>query len=134
MSISGLGSPTSLSAGAVRASSSLIGSTSTSRARTEFDNLTDSDRDLIYSVTGNKIEPGFDPTNQPFNLFAAQIAHDRTRGALGPGQDVSAAYLKQVSHQYDGVSDGANPFASPYLEKALEYLSRKGNTRLDVNA
>jgi hypothetical protein len=102
------------------------------RATTDFDRLTDADRELIRQATGQRIAPGFDPAKEPASGFAAAIAADRASGLLAPGQEVTAMYLKDRSHRYDRVP-GPNPF-TPYLEKAFAYLAGTGRRTMDVTA
>ncbi|MFD1364474.1 hypothetical protein [Actinoplanes sichuanensis] len=89
---------------------------------------------MIEAATGQKIEPGFDPTKQATSIFAATIAADRATGRLSPGQQITAAYLNDLNRQYEQGSTGMNPIAL-YLDKALAYLNQRGDRRtVDVNA
>lgn len=100
--------------------------------REETASLTDGDRELIFQATGQRIGVG---TNQGWiNSLAAAIASDRASGQLGPGQEITAFYLKDLSRRYDQSATGRNP-VSGYLEPALRYLSQHGGgTRLDLKA
>ena len=99
--------------------------------RNDFASLTDTDRELIFQVTGQRVGPGFDPARESTTSFAASLAAERAAGHLTPGQDVTAVYLKDLSRRYDR-APGANPIA-PYLDKALTYLART-TRRVDVSA
>ncbi|AEV86352.1 hypothetical protein ACWT_5334 [Actinoplanes sp. SE50] len=102
-------------------------------ARDDAASLTDRDRELIYQATGQRIGDG--PKNAGWiNSLAAAIAADRAAGRLAPGQEVTAAYLKDLSRRYDQGGTGRNPVAG-YLEPALRHLSRRDDgNRLDVTA
>ena len=101
--------------------------------RNDFDSLTGSDREPIYQVTGQRVAPGFDPHREPPSAFAAILAAERASGRLAPGQDASALYLKDLNRRYERTG-GPNPM-TPYLTKALDYLSRAGSARrIDVSA
>ena len=96
--------------------------------RNDLDRLTATDRELIFQVTGQRIQPGMD---QP-TPFAAGIAADRTSGRLLPGQEVTAVYLKDLDHRYQQAG-GTSPVAE-YLDQAVTYLARTGARRIDVTA
>lgn len=98
----------------------------------DFDSLTSSDRELIRHATGQRIEPGFDAHHTPTSMFAVQIAMSRAHGELGPGQDVTAGFLTDLSNRYDQGDPASNPIA-PFLDKALAYLQARGGPRVDVN-
>lgn len=105
-----------------------------------LDTLTDADRELIYNVTGQLVEPGFETSKDPASAFALEIAHQRTTGLLGPGHEVSASMLKDLSRQYDDAHLTAigqpahNPIA-PFLSASLAFLiSREGTGHVDVTA
>jgi hypothetical protein len=100
-------------------------------AREDAASLTDRDRELILSATGQTIKPG-EPTTGWINSLAAAIAADRAAGRLAPGQEVTPAYLKDLSRRYDS-NGGRNPVAG-YLEPALRHLAQQGGSRLDVSA
>jgi len=100
--------------------------------RNDFDHLTGADRELIYQTTGQRVVPGFDPAREPTTTFAAALAAERAAGRLAPGQPVTGVYLKDLNRRFDR-SGGANP-VGPYLDKALDYLSRSGPRRIDVSA
>ena len=100
--------------------------------RNDFDQLTGADRELIYQATGQRVAPGFDPTREPTTTFAAAIAAERAAGRLAPGQPVTAVYLKDLNRRF-ARAGAANP-VGPYLDKALDYLSRSGARRIDVSA
>ncbi|MDI6101008.1 hypothetical protein QLQ12_20555 [Actinoplanes sp. NEAU-A12] len=96
--------------------------------------LTDRDRELIYQATGQNIRPG-EANAGWINSLATAIAADRATGRLGPAQEITAAYLKDLFRRYDQSPTGRNPIAG-YLEPALRHLDRHGggNGRLDVTA
>ena len=101
--------------------------------RNDFDSLTGGDRELIYQVTGQRVTPGFDPHREQPSAFAAILAAERASGRLAPGQEASALYLKDLNRRYE-LTGGPNPM-TPYLGKALDYLSRGGGARrIDVSA
>ncbi|MFF0373292.1 hypothetical protein [Actinoplanes missouriensis] len=102
-------------------------------AREDAASLTDRDRELILQATGQSIKPG-EPNAGWINSLAAAIAADRTAGRLAPGQEVTAAYLRDLSRRYDRAG-GRNPVAG-YLEPALRHLEKQGagGGRLDVSA
>ena len=99
---------------------------------TDFDHLSDGDRELIRQTTGERILPGYDPAHEKPSRFAAAIAADRTAGLLAPGQEVTTYYLKDLSHRYDR-GTAPNPIA-PYMDRAVSYLSTHGGARIDVTA
>ncbi|KUL28902.1 hypothetical protein [Actinoplanes awajinensis] len=101
-------------------------------AHDDADALSDRDRELIYQATGQRIDPG-QRSSGWINSLAGAIAADRTAGRLAPGQEVTPAYLKDLSRRYDQATPGRNPVAG-YLEPALRYLSQRGDGRLDVTA
>ncbi|MEU8813275.1 hypothetical protein [Actinoplanes sp. NPDC048796] len=102
-------------------------------ARTDFDSLTGSDRELIFQVTGQRVGPGFDPAKDHPTAFAAIIAAERASGRLAPGQDASALYVKDLNRRYERTG-GPNPVA-PYMAKALAYLAQTtAARRIDVSA
>ena len=100
--------------------------------RNDFDHLTGADRELIYHATGRRVAPGFDPARESTTTFAAALAAERAAGRLAPGQRVTAVYLKDLNRRFDRTG-GANP-VTPYLAKALDYLSRIGLSGVDVSA
>ncbi len=102
------------------------------RAGNDFDQLTESDRELIYSVTGQRVSPGFDVEQEPPTRFAATIAADRATGRLTAGQEVTAVYLKDVHQQYERA--GATSPVAEHLDAAVAYLARIGARRIDVTA
>jgi len=100
--------------------------------RSEFDQLTAADRELIFQATGQRVGPGFDPTKEAATGFAAALAHERAVGRLVPGQPATAVYLKDLNRRYQR-ADGPNPVAA-HLDRALDYLARSGSRRIDVSA
>lgn len=102
----------------------------------DYDLLTSSDRELIYQTTGQKMQPGFDPSRGGVtSIFAGQIAMDRRLGRLSVGQDVSAAYLKDTARLYnDAGNSTGNPFSGQQMDKALKYLAEHSARRMDVTA
>ena len=101
-------------------------------ARNDFDSLTGADRELIHRVTGQRVGVGFDPAREPTTGFAAALAAERAAGRLQPGQPVTAVYLKDLNRRYERF-DGPNPI-TPYLDKAVAFLSARGARRIDVSA
>jgi hypothetical protein len=102
-------------------------------ARDDAASLSQRDRELILQATGQRIEAG-KPKTGWINSLAAAIASDRAAGRLAPGQEVTPAYLKDLSRRYDDAAPGRNPVAG-YLEPALRYLAQHGGgNRLDVTA
>jgi hypothetical protein len=99
--------------------------------RNDFDQLTVTDRELIFQATGQRLGPGFDPAREGTTGFAAALAAERAAGRLLPGQEATAVFLKDLNRRYERA--GANPIA-PYLDRALEYLTRSGARRIDVTA
>ena len=99
--------------------------------------LTASDRELIYQATGWRMPDGFGENPGQDGLhpqMAGMLALDRHAGRLGPGQDVTAAYIKDMAQQYQRASlDGSNPYRGEEWDKALAYLESKGR-RTDVSA
>jgi hypothetical protein len=102
-------------------------------ARDDAAALTRRDRELIYQATGQQIGEGQAGAGW-INSLAAAIAADRTAGRLASGQEVTPAYLRDLSRRWDQAAPGRNPVAG-YLEPALRYLSQRGDgSRLDVTA
>ncbi|GAA2855869.1 hypothetical protein Acy02nite_08600 [Actinoplanes cyaneus] len=102
-------------------------------ARDDAASLTERDRELIYQATGQQIGEG-QPNAGWINSLAAAIAADRAAGRLAPGQEVTPAYLRDLSRRWEQAAPGRNPVAG-YLEPALRYLSQRGDgNRLDVTA
>jgi len=100
--------------------------------RNDFDQLTRTDRELIYQATGQRVAPGFDPAREATSGFAAAIAADRAAGRLAPGQDVTGVYLKDLDRRYQRAG-GVNPIG-PHLDRAVAYLASSGGRRIDVTA
>ncbi|NYD99288.1 hypothetical protein BJY21_000473 [Kineosphaera limosa] len=99
----------------------------------DLDHLTDSDLDLIYAVTGERI---FRPTPhgrpaQAVTPFTRQIAVDRRSGALLPHVEVSAQYLVRTGAVIEA-NGGVNPFTGLHLQRALAYLASRREGRIDV--
>jgi hypothetical protein len=92
-------------------------------ARSDAEHLSGADRQLIRHVTGER---------EPTSGFAAAIAADRAAGRLAPGQEVTVVYLKDLERRY-ARAGGPNP-VTPYLVKAVAYLSRIGARSIDVTA
>lgn len=103
-------------------------------AREDAASLTDRDRELIYQATGQRIRAG-EANAGWINSLAAAIAADRAAGRLGPTQEITAMYLKDLFRRYDQSPTGRNPIAG-YLEPALRHLEQTGagGGRLDVTA
>jgi hypothetical protein len=95
---------------------------------TNFDHLTGADRELIFRATGQRV----DPARESPSAFATALAAERASGRLALGQPVTAVYLKDLNRRFNRAG-GANP-VEPYLDKALDYLSRSGPRRIDVTA
>jgi hypothetical protein len=100
--------------------------------RNAFDDLTAADRELIFQATGQRLAPGFDPVRESTTGFAAALAAERAAGRLAPGQPVTAVYLKDLNRRCER-APGPNPL-TPYLDKAVAYLSRGGARRFDISA
>lgn len=100
-----------------------------------YDYLTDADRELIFQATGRRVEPGFDPRKGGLtSIFAHQVATDRRLGVLAPGQDISAAYLRDGALRYEAAKTGFNPFSGPIMDKALAYVAAHSGGHVDVGA
>jgi hypothetical protein len=133
MSISGFGVPPAARPSSVNGPNQ---ARSTSGVTPELTNpmtsLTGSDRELIFQATGQRIDKDFDGTQQTAPMFAFDLANARTNGTLKQGQDVTISYLKTESHRYDK-QGGVNPIA-PYLDKAIDFLKKRGGPSVDLNA
>lgn len=92
------------------------------------DHLTAADRDLIFQVTGERVDPAHPGTTG----FAAVLAAERAVGRLAIGQEVTAVYLKDLNRRYERAS-GPNPLDG-HLDKAIGVLTRGGAPRIDVTA
>jgi hypothetical protein len=131
MSVSGLGS-TPARRPTFRTPPRAVRPVAAVEARNVFDGLTAADRELIFQVTGQRLEPGFDPARESVSRFAASIAGDRAAGRLAPGQEVTAVYLKDLDRRY-ARAGGPNPIGA-HLDSAVGYLARTGVRRIDVTA
>lgn len=88
----------------------------------ELAGLTDSDRELVRVVTGERlpeVEPG---CGVLISFFALQIAADRLVGPLTDHDDVSIAYLEDAYTAYEGCPVGS-PVSGDLLDLALAYLA-----------
>lgn len=98
----------------------------------DLDHLTDSDLDLIYAVTGERIyrnAPRDEP--QPVTAFTRQIGVDRRNGTLAPQTEVTAQYLVRTGAVIEA-NGGMNPFSGLHLQRALTYLASRRDGRIDV--
>jgi len=91
--------------------------------------LTPSDREIVFQATGHRV----DEDSQLVSMFAVAIAQDRKNGYLSAGQDVSAAYLKEMATTYANKQYDQSYGAA--TSKALAYLATLTPlTGIDVTA
>lgn len=88
----------------------------------ELVGLTDSDRELIRVVTGERLPDSAPDCGIAVSFFALQIAADRLVGPLTDGDDVSIAYLEDAYTAYESCTVG-NPVSGDLLDLALAYLA-----------
>ncbi len=55
-------------------------------------------------------------------------------GTITPGQDISAAYLRDGALKYERANTGCNPFSGPIMDKALAYVAAHSGGHVDVGA
>lgn len=102
----------------------------------DFRYLSDSDKDLLGVVTGERIDPGITDRVGAASAFAQQLALDRRTGDLAPGQDVTAVYLRNASAEIDRANAGRpgfrNPYSGPFMDRAIAHLEATGRGRADI--
>ncbi len=108
-------------------------STATSQANRDdgaryLGSLTASDRELVFQATGVRVDT--DPS-KPVPLLAVQIGMDRSNGAFSGGQDVSIAYLQNLSGTYSS-GPAFNQAMVDQLQKAMDWLRSAGHNGVDV--
>ena len=89
------------------------------------DELTTSDRELIYRATGQTLDSS---TTLP--PLARHVAIDRRTGVLRADQPVSISYLKGL----EAANSQFLPVWGDSLDRAIRYLSENAGARLDVLA
>lgn len=88
----------------------------------ELDRLTESDRELVHVVTGERLPRWVPDDGIPVSFFVLQLAVDRAVGPLADGRDVSITYVEDVYDAYEhGCADG-NPFSGELFDFALAFL------------
>ncbi len=96
----------------------------------ELSGLTDSDRELIFVATSERIPDPVPDEGMLVSFYVLQIAMDRIAGPLSDGRDVSIPYAEDVYTAYDeGCQDG-NPMSGDLLDLTLAYLVGKELGRL----
>ncbi len=102
----------------------------------DFRYLTDSDKQMLAAVTGEKIEPGFTDRPGSASAFALQLALDRRTGDLAPSQAVTSVYLRNAAEQLNSANAGrpgfTNPYAGEVVEQAIAWLDAHGAHRADL--
>lgn len=102
----------------------------------DFRYLTDSDKDMLAAVTGEKIEPGFTDKPGAASAFALQLALDRRTGELAPNQAVTSTYLRNAAAEMDarnaGRPNARNPYSGEVMDKAVAWLDAHGLNRADL--
>ncbi len=102
----------------------------------DFRYLTDADKDLLRTATGEQIEPGMVDHPGSASPFAQQLALDRRTGALAPNQVVTSVFLKNRAQEIDARNYGRpnlhNPYSGEEMTKALAYLDSIGRSRADL--
>lgn len=97
----------------------------------ELDRLTDSDRELVHVVTGERLPIDVPEAGVLVSFFVVQLAADRAVGALPPGADVSIPYVEHVFETYEESCDAGNPFSGDLFDIALAFLVGRDLARLD---
>lgn len=90
--------------------------------RVELAGLTESDRELIFVATGERIPNDIPAEGMLVSFYVLQIAMDRLAGPLKDGRDVDIAYAESVYTSYEeGCADG-NPMSGDLLDLTLAFL------------
>lgn len=102
----------------------------------DFRYLTESDKDLLARVTGERIEPGLTEGTGQVSAFAQQLALDRRTGELAPNQQVTAVYLRNAAAAIEQRTAGnphhRNPYSGEVMDAAVAYLESVGRGRADI--
>lgn len=89
---------------------------------TELRGLTDSDRDLIFVATGERIPAEIPSEGLKVSFYVLQLAADRLAGPLADMRDVSIEYAENVYEAYEETCPDGNPMCGDMLDITLAYL------------
>lgn len=88
----------------------------------ELAGLTETDRELIFVATGERIPTEVPAAGMPVSFYVLQIAMDRLAGPLRDGEDITVQYAESVYCAYEeGCADG-NPLSGDLLDMTLAFL------------